>query len=74
MNDYYDQNNQGDIDEIIFRQITNHNIPTIVLDHEELKDLLKIFNYKLSSSKAFIRYEEDTSKTAKKQISKPMKN
>lgn len=73
VNEYFERSNQCMVEEIIFRWITNHNLPTTVLDHEELKELLKLSGHRLPNRKAYSKYIEEESIRAKEEIKKKMK-
>lgn len=72
--DHFKRSNQSMVDEIIFRWITNHNIPTTVLDHEDLKELKKLSGHRLPNRKAYSKYLDDESTFAKEEIDEEINN
>lgn len=74
MNDYFERVNQNEAENIVFRWLTNHNIPTTVLEHEELRELLKLSNHRLPNRKAYNKYLHINSCVAKEKIKFLMKD
>lgn len=56
LNEFFAKIDQSYLDDIVYLWLTNNNVSTTVLEHQELKELLDVFKYKISTRVVYGKY------------------